>query len=160
MKNLYIIRHAKSSWEFPVSDDLRPLNQRGIQDAHLIGEALEDYIDKPIDVYISASKRTHETYEIIKTFINQNIKSESLTTELYTFSLNGLVNFIKKLPNHKNVLIVGHNFALTDFVNHYGNKPIENVSTCGFLHLQFEIDHWQNLKQGQTLKKIFPKDLK
>lgn len=161
MKNLYIIRHAKSSWAFPVSDDLRPLASRGINDAHLIGEALSQFDLKPMDVYISSSRRTQETFEIIKTYINHKIISENISSNLYTFSEKGLVDFIKKLPNNQNaILIFGHNFALTDFVNAFGSLSIENVATCGFIHLQFDIENWQQLRKGKTIKKVFPKDLK
>ncbi len=161
MKNLYIIRHAKSSWELPVSDDLRPLNERGINDAYLIGNALQFYGLESVDVYVSAAKRTQETYDIIKTSIAHLIKSENTTRELYTFNHRELVNFIKKTPNNQDaILIFGHNFAITDFVNAYGSKIIDNVSTCGFIHLQFNINDWQQLKRGETIKKIFPKDLK
>ena len=161
MKNLYIIRHAKSSWELVVSDDLRPLNERGISDAYLIGDALQYYDLKPVDVYVSAAKRTQETYGIIKNSIENLIKSENITRDLYTFDHRELVNFIKKTPNNQEaILIFGHNFAVTDFVNAYGSKIIDNVSTCGFIHLQFNINDWQQLQRGQTIKKIFPKDLK
>ena len=40
MKNLFLMRHGKSSWELNVSDQDRPLGQRGISDAHLIGAEL------------------------------------------------------------------------------------------------------------------------
>jgi phosphohistidine phosphatase len=35
MKNLILIRHAKSNWDAPLKDD-RPLDQRGMKDAHLV----------------------------------------------------------------------------------------------------------------------------
>jgi len=38
MKNLYLLRHAKSSWDdFALKDFDRPLSTRGIQDADLMG---------------------------------------------------------------------------------------------------------------------------
>ena len=41
MKTLYIVRHAKSSWEYPSVKDIdRPLKERGINDAYLISKIL------------------------------------------------------------------------------------------------------------------------
>ncbi len=34
MKNLYLVRHAKSSWEYDLTDHERPLNKRGFKDAN------------------------------------------------------------------------------------------------------------------------------
>ena len=43
MKKLYIIRHAKSSWDNPEMDDLdRPLNKRGKRDAPQMGKRLKE----------------------------------------------------------------------------------------------------------------------
>lgn len=161
MKNLYIIRHGKSSWDMPLADELRPLTKRGINDAHLIGNALKVYDLPFLNVYVSVSKRTQETFEIIESYINERIETKIVTKELYTFSKNELINFLKKLPNNQNaILIFGHNFALTDFVNDFGSKAIENLPTCGFVHLYFDIDSWQQLHKGQTVKTLFPKELK
>ena len=44
MKNLIIIRHAKSSWEAPLKDIDRPLSQKGIIDAHLVAKKCIKYL--------------------------------------------------------------------------------------------------------------------
>ena len=42
MKTLYIVRHAKSSWEYDGIKDIdRPLKKRGINDAYLVSTVLE-----------------------------------------------------------------------------------------------------------------------
>lgn len=49
MKNLILIRHAKSSWEHDVIDHERPLKDRGITDTNMISDELNNYdfkIDK------------------------------------------------------------------------------------------------------------------
>ena len=39
MKTLFIVRHAKSSWDYKGIDDIdRPLKKSGIKDAHLISK--------------------------------------------------------------------------------------------------------------------------
>ena len=41
MKELILIRHGKSSWDYPVSDKDRPLQERGINDAHLVSNTFK-----------------------------------------------------------------------------------------------------------------------
>ena len=55
MKTLYIVRHAKSSWDYEsIADIDRPLKERGIKDAHLISNYLAETIKKP-DVFVTSS---------------------------------------------------------------------------------------------------------
>jgi phosphohistidine phosphatase len=46
MKNLILIRHAKSNWDAPLQDLDRPLDQRGMKDAHLVSSRILDFIPK------------------------------------------------------------------------------------------------------------------
>ena len=48
MKNLIIVRHAKSSWEYQNIGDIdRPLKKRGINDAHLMSKVLAKKMERP-----------------------------------------------------------------------------------------------------------------
>ena len=54
MKTIYIVRHAKSSWEYEGIKDIdRPLKKRGINDAYLISNVLQKKIACP-DVFVSS----------------------------------------------------------------------------------------------------------
>ena len=46
MKNLVLIRHAKSNWDTPLKDIDRPLDQRGLQDAHLVSSNIQKYLNQ------------------------------------------------------------------------------------------------------------------
>ena len=55
MKTIYIVRHAKSSWEYQGIKDMdRPLKKRGINDAYLVSSILKEKILKP-DAFITSS---------------------------------------------------------------------------------------------------------
>ena len=58
------------------------------------------------------------------------------------------------------VMLVGHNHAFTSIANMLGNKYIDNVPTCGFIMIEFNIDNWKKIKTGTTVKIVFPRDLK
>jgi len=58
------------------------------------------------------------------------------------------------------LIVFGHNAAMTNFVNKFGNVFIDNLPTSGFVSLQFDTDDWEKIKKGKTKKIIVPKDLK
>ena len=61
MKNLIIIRHAKSSWNAPLNDIDRPLEQRGIKDAHLVAMQSIKFLPPKFQIFSSNAKRASET---------------------------------------------------------------------------------------------------
>lgn len=84
-----------------------------------------------------------------------------LNTKLYDFTGDNLTTVIKSCDKSINTLLLfGHNYAITAFANNYGSVFIDNVPTCGVVILAFNINNWNDLKKGESLKTIFPKDLK
>lgn len=161
MKNLYIVRHAKSSWEYDVSDHERPLKKRGLNDANLVSNYLKGKINKPDLIISSDANRAKTTAEIFISNLGISEAILELNHELYDFSGFKLTNVIKECDDSVDTLMIfGHNYALTHFVNEIGDKYIDNVSTSGFTHIQFDIDSWRDLKKGKTVLTVFPKDLK
>ena len=160
MKKLILIRHAKSSWEYNVKDHERPLNTRGLKDASVVSNVLKGLF-YPDLVLISSAKRTNETAEIFASNLKISKKIIQSNHDLYDFSGSDLLKVIKNCNNSiKELMIFGHNHAITAFVNSYGDLTIDNVPTCGVVVLEFEIDNWSHLKPGKTLKTLFPRDLK
>jgi phosphohistidine phosphatase len=161
MKQLFLIRHAKSSWTAPLNDFDRPLTNRGIQDAHVISSGIKNIIPKSFLVWSSAAKRAAETATIFAQNLSFPIDSIEFKNELYTFDHRKLEEIIKSCPNHCNHLIVfGHNEAITNFVNKFGNTFIDNVPTAGFVQLSFGTVNWSDISKGKTNNIVFPKDLK
>ena len=68
---------------------------------------------------------------------------------------------IKDLDNDlKRVMIVGHNHAFTSIANMLGDSNIDNITTCGFVAIEFNVDSWKFANYGTTVNIIFPRDLK
>ncbi|KRD12486.1 phosphohistidine phosphatase [Flavobacterium sp. Root901] len=161
MKNLILIRHAKSSWEAPLKDFDRPLMKRGIKDAHEVSVNISDYLPKTYIIWSSTAARAAETALIFAQNISYPIESIIFKDELYTFDLKQLEKVIKSCDNSlESVILFGHNEAITNFVNKFGDVFIENVPTSGFVSLQFESESWDSIYKGKTNKTLFPKDLK
>lgn len=161
MKKLIIIRHAKSSWKFNVIDHERPLNDRGVNDSGLISNHLKNN-NLNLDLILSSdAERAKSTANIFVSNLDINHDIFSLSHELYDFSGENLLNTIKSCDNSvNNLMVFGHNHAITSFVNTFGDIYIENVPTCGVVIIKFEIDSWQDLVRGKTIYTLFPKDLK
>ncbi|MGC6430624.1 MAG: SixA phosphatase family protein [Jejuia sp.] len=161
MKQIILVRHAKSSWEYDVIDHERPLKERGFNDAKLIANKLQSLnltIDK---VLISDAKRTTQTAEIILPAIKVPESVIEYSYNLYDFAGYDLTQVIKSCDNNiETLMIFGHNHAITAFANTFGEKYINNVPTCGVVVIDFQVSSWSEISNGQTTLTIFPRDLR
>jgi len=161
MKNLILIRHAKSSWEAPLHDKDRPLTSQGMQKAHLVASHIGKDLPKTYSIWSSTAERAVETALIFAQNINFPLESIVYKDELYTFDERKLENVIKLYSNgYDNIIIFGHNEAITNFVNKFGDVYIDNVPTAGFVHIEFNNESWDSISNGKTKKILFPRDLK
>ena len=157
MKTLYMVRHAKSSWEHDVIDHQRPLNERGMQDAAMVSAKIKTEIVSPQKIISSDATRALSTARYFKEALEVSDANFNINHDLYDFGGQNVIKIIKELNNSLEwVMIVGHNHAFTSIANTH----IDNVSTCGFLMLQFDVENWKNIRTGITVKTIFPRDLK
>jgi phosphohistidine phosphatase len=161
MKQLLLVRHAKSSWDAPLRDFDRPLTSKGIQDAHLVSSSIGEQIPNSFVVWSSAAKRASETAIIFAQNISFPVESIVFKDDLYTFDEIKLEQIIKSCSDdYEHLFIFGHNEAITNFANLFGTIFIDNVSTSGFVNIIFEQNSWKDIKKGITKKVIFPRDLK
>ena len=161
MKNLIIVRHAKSSWYAPVKDKDRSLSNRGINDAHLVSSVTGKYLPKTFIITSSTAKRASETALIFTQNWSCPVESIIFKDDLYTFDSKDLEKIIKSFnDSYDCVILFGHNEAITDFVNKFGDKYIDNVPTSGFVSIAYDTNKWESINKGKTLKTVFPKDLK
>ena len=159
MKTLYIVRHAKSSWEYSGIEDIdRPLKKRGIKDAYLMSKFLSKKVDRP-DVFISSSaNRALHTAIIFCGNLEYPLANLQIKKQLYSFSDGYLVKTVNALDDGFNsAIIFSHDHGINTFVNKFGNIPIAHVATCGIVGIQFDEKHWKNIKKGKTFLQEFPK---
>ena len=161
MKQLMLVRHAKSSWDAPLRDFDRPLTSKGIHDAHIVSSDISKHIPKMYLLWSSPAKRAAETAVIFAQNLSYPVDNIDFKEELYTFDGKKLEEIIKSCPDdYDNLIVFGHNEAITNFVNKFGNIFVDNVSTSGFVKIIFENTSWNNIENGITKKVIFPRDLK
>lgn len=161
MKQLIFVRHAKSSWEYDVSDKQRPLKNRGITDAQLVSNAFLKHNIQLDGMYSSPANRAFSTCKIFLQTLQLDQSQVIISEDLYDFGGSSVLNFIKKLDDTLNsVILFGHNHAFTALVNNLGDRYVDNFPTSGLAIISFDIDQWQFVKHGQTKTLIFPRDLK
>jgi phosphohistidine phosphatase len=161
MKELILVRHGKSSWDYDVSDRDRPLKERGIRDGHLMAEALLPTFVKPDAVFSSPANRALHTCTIMMRELGLPPVLLTISNQLYDFSGSMMKEFVHNLEDSLGrVMLFGHNHAITNIANAWGNTYIPNVGTTGYVHLEFGVAHWADIQFGKTRRVLLPKELK
>ena len=145
----------------PVSDYDRPLKRRGIKDAKLIGSKLKE-LNLPIDaVFTSYANRAYHTCALVSKKLELPFEMLQIVEDLYDFSGESALRFIKSQPREINNLVVfGHNHAFTTLANQLGNRYIENIPTAGVVVVTFPVKEWSQINQGITEQTLFPKNFR
>lgn len=161
MKQLIIVRHAKSDWgDFNLKDFDRPLNHRGHKNAPEMVERLVSKGIKPNAIISSPALRAITTAKYFAS--GWSLSANQLTTNasIYEANTKTLLNVINGLDDQFNcIALFGHNPGLTDLLNYLTDEYIANMPTCSVAIIEFPFDEWK-LISGDTGKLIlfdFPK---
>ncbi|GAB2457707.1 phosphoglycerate mutase [Hymenobacter qilianensis] len=152
MKTLYLMRHAKSSWNFDdLSDRERPLNGRGRTDAPAMGEALaKRHIQ--LDLLVSSpAVRALSTAALVASVLKYPHEKIQVVEKIYQADVNDLMRVVHELPNEAtSVLLVGHNNTITDFANLLSPSQIPEMTTAAIVCLRFNTDHWAHVDRTNS----------
>ncbi|WP_019012850.1 histidine phosphatase family protein [Elioraea tepidiphila] len=112
MRQLLLLRHAKSSWDDPsLPDHDRPLNARGRADAAAMGSEMRGLGLAPDIVLVSSARRTQETLALIEPFDDSPV-IDTLEA-LYLAPARKLLDLLHAVPETaRSVLVIGHNPGL------------------------------------------------
>lgn len=161
MKKLILIRHGKSSWDEDLPDHERPVKKRAFKDAELVFNAFSEFIPEELILWSSHAVRALTTARLFQE--NMEIPEDQfhIKKELYTFDRNSLLKEIKNCESAvENLMIFGHNPAITGVVNELGDENFPNIPTTGLCIIEFQTNDWKGLKNGKTLLYLFPKNLR
>ena len=159
MKQLILVRHAKSSWDAPALDDAaRPLNPRGLRDAPVMGRRIAAGGARPELIICSPAMRAKTTAVLLARELDYAEADIRIENDLYCFDAGGLLEAIHRFDNSlQQILCVGHNPAITDLVNRLCDARIDNVPTCGVCNLQFTTAGWHDIHAGVLTDFDYPK---
>ena len=115
MKRLYLLRHAKSSWDDPtLADHDRPLAARGRRAAKLIADHARRERIAPELVLCSPSRRTRQTLALIAPGLGEG-PDVQIKPELYAAGPAGLLETLREVPDAvDSVMLIGHNPGIQD----------------------------------------------
>lgn len=164
MKTLYIVRHAKSSWDYPdLSDHDRPLLEKGKK---RIKKIIDYILGKNIQVdYIisSSAVRALETARFLARAMKYPVDQIKIDPQVYHANAEKLKDqFFDLSEQYKSVMIIGHNPTFTNFSNFFLKEKIDWLPTSGIVCIEFDTDYWDKIFSAKCRTKfiVAPKMLK
>ncbi|MFA5537874.1 MAG: histidine phosphatase family protein [Gemmobacter sp.] len=149
---LILIRHAKSSWDDPMTPDHeRPLNARGQRAAGLVGDWLVSRGLVPDEVLCSDATRTRETWEGIAARM-ETPPAPRLTPALYHAGPDVMLAVLKG-AQARDVAMIGHNPGIAEFARRIAARPplapeFRRYPTGATLVATFAEDRWEDIGWG------------
>jgi phosphohistidine phosphatase len=173
MRQLLLLRHAKSSWDDPgLADHARPLNPRGRRAAAAVAAALRELGLSPDVVLVSSARRTLQTLEQIRPAFDSGALVEPMDA-LYLASWQTLLSLVQAAPETaRSVMVIGHNpglhelaMALTGAAGHAAGSPeaqrlAEGFPTAALAEFSVALP-WRLLDGGggRLVRFLVPRDL-
>ena len=129
-KTLYLLRHAKSSWEDPtLADHDRPLASRGRRASKAIAEYLRRQRSTPRLVLCSSSERTRETLKRISAGLRGGVEVR-IEERLYMASASGLLERLHEVDGRVgSVMLIGHYPAVQELALSLAGTGVDRKST-------------------------------
>ena len=162
MKELLVMRHAKSDWNNArLSDHDRPLNKRGQEDAPEMGRLLYRLELTPDLIISSTAERAMTTAELVALNCNyeQNIQ---WTRDFYHADPETYIETLRGIDNqYGRVMVVGHNPGMAELVDLLTNESV-HFTTANIAHISLPIDNWADCTddmQGTLLNLWRPKEI-
>lgn len=162
MKTLFLLRHAKSSWDdTQLNDHDRHLNSRGLKSAPRMGRLLKQE-GVTIDLILcSSSVRTRETAKLVLAEL-PNPPAISYREELYHATPDQITNLLSQTAEPAEcVMVIGHNPGLEEFLERLTGEVL-HFPTAGLAKIELEIDRWNlfdNQIRGQLKQFWKPREL-
>jgi phosphohistidine phosphatase len=157
MKTLYLIRHAKSSWNYPELEDFeRPLSRRGRKSALLMGKILNNLKAAPDLLISSPANRAAMTARTIADAIQYPLDKIQYREAIYLADETVLIQVIMNISDSvKRAMFIGHNPGLTGLANTIADQPIDNIPTSGICCMDFNIASWKGIRKHNGKLRFF-----
>ncbi|MBM80398.1 MAG: hypothetical protein CMJ78_07365 [Planctomycetaceae bacterium] len=152
MKNLLLLRHAKSSWkEAGLSDHERSLNARGKRDAPTIGKLIAEENIVPDHVASSSAIRARMTTELVLGACGYQ-GEVAIIDSLYLAEPQAFVEVLSSMPtDHDRIMAVAHNPGIEHFVEELSGH-YEAMPTATLVSLELQIDSWADIELNATAR--------
>ncbi len=167
MKRLYLLRHAKSSWDDPtLADSDRPLAPRGRRAAKVMAGHLRRKGISPELVLCSPSRRTRQTLKRITPSLRKKADVQ-IEPALYAASAATLLEELHEVPDEiDSLMLIGHNPGIQDLALSLARAGSESprvrskFPTAALATLELDAT-WRELVPGsaELVSFVTPKEL-
>jgi phosphohistidine phosphatase len=166
--DLWLLRHAKSSWDQPGLDDReRVLAPRGEHDADRIGVYLAAAGMRPALVLCSPAVRTRQTLARVLAAMGgePDVRFEP---SLYAFTNSGLLEVVRAAPGDVSPLVVvGHNPAIQELARSLAARGeglgdlARKYPTGALAEIRLTAGSWRDVREGsgELVRFVRPRDL-
>ena len=173
MRQLLILRHAKTERSNAGGDHARRLIERGRADAARMGDYLLEQGLKPAMALVSDATRARETFEALARAFNAPVRT-SFDRALYLAAPDTLIDALREAPDDcQTLLLVGHNPGLHELAYNFSDSGesadvdalATKFPTCALAVITFETTHWRDiasaparLERFVTARSLRPED--
>ena len=168
VRYLYLLRHAKSSWDHPrLEDHDRPLAPRGKRAMKAMARHLRKADIHPDLVLCSSAARARQTLDRVLPALDSSVAYE-VEDALYTFDDDTVLRRLRDVPaTVSSIMIVGHNPAMQDLALRLAGRgdDLDRVRskfpTGALATLRIPRATWRGLRPGsaELVSLVTPKDL-
>ena len=165
---LWLLRHAKSSWDDPDMEDVdRPLAPRGARAADRMRQYFDVEEIRPELVLCSSALRTRETLGRILPGLGSQM-TVRIEPSLYSFEADQLLDRLREVPGDVgSVMLIGHNPAMQELGSALaaeGDRLDElrkGFPTAALAELDVPVGSWEELKpgSGRLERFVLPREL-
>ncbi len=142
MLQLHLLRHAKTEQFSPTGKDFdRFLMKKGLRQREDLKQFFKT-VPNIEHVWCSSAKRTRETLEVL-----EGLPSPQFFDDLYLCSHKMMLKMLWESKLEGDILIVGHNFGISDLVNYFCDTDIE-LRTGQYACISFDCDSWAETFRG------------
>jgi phosphohistidine phosphatase SixA len=149
MKTLYLLRHAKSSWDDrSLADRDRPLDARGEREAVKMSKRWRQ-THQTLDLILSSpAARAMMTAKIVAQGLGDKTRTIAIDDRLYAATKPTLIAIIESLDDTLDrVMLVGHNPGFAELAHHFNSRVID-MPSCALAAFRFEPSSWAGIGQA------------
>lgn len=151
MKKIWLVRHAKSSWDFPELPDFeRPLNARGRKEAPAMARWAAQQGLTPDALLYSPAARAKHTAQFFFSEWPAAVFQEAPT--LYEADVPRIWAVIRQCPeNWSSLMVFGHNPGFHLLVSQLYSNHLENLPTCAVAGVVSSANTWQEVTSSNSI---------
>lgn len=164
MKQVLLLRHAKSSWDDPQLKDFdRPLAKRGKRDAPNMGTFLKKAGSLPGEIISSTAKRAQETTQLLCEAAGLDDDIITWNGDLYYGGNSAYFASIEQASDAvERIMLVGHNPKMEEVAGKLIGHGNLRMPTAALLCFEQPANRWNQIEAGLAQLKwmVIPKLLK